>query len=80
MVVIDAHYRIVLASPAVTTLFGYGVDELLGQSIDLLVPGSQKEYTSNTFDASSRRPILEKWALASISPGSVATAWSYRLT
>ena len=43
VVVIDAHYRIVLASPAVTTLFGYGVDELLGQSIDILVPDSQKE-------------------------------------
>ena len=43
VVVIDAHYRIVLVSPAVTTLFGYEVDELLGQSIDLLVPDSRKE-------------------------------------
>jgi two-component system, NarL family, sensor histidine kinase DevS len=43
VVVIDDHYRIVLVSPAVTTLFGYEADELLGQSIDLLVPNSRKE-------------------------------------
>lgn len=43
VVVIDAKYRIVLASPAVTALFGYSTDELLGQSIDILVPNSQKE-------------------------------------
>jgi two-component system, NarL family, sensor histidine kinase DevS len=43
VVVIDARYRIVLISPAVTTLFGYEIDELLGQSIDLLVPDSRKE-------------------------------------
>jgi two-component system, NarL family, sensor histidine kinase DevS len=43
VVVIDAHYRIVLASPAVTALFGYDSEELLGQSIDLLVPDSRRE-------------------------------------
>jgi two-component system, NarL family, sensor histidine kinase DevS len=43
VVVIDAGHRIVLASPAVTTLFGYGTEELLGESIDLLVPDSRKE-------------------------------------
>lgn len=47
VVVIDDHYRIVLVSPAVTTLFGYGVDELLGESIDVLVPDSRKELHVN---------------------------------
>jgi PAS domain S-box-containing protein len=42
VVVIDADFRIVLASPAVTTLFGYRTDELLGQSIDVLVPDGRK--------------------------------------
>ena len=40
---IDANYQIVLASPAVTTLFGYETDELLGRSIDVLVPDSRKD-------------------------------------
>jgi PAS domain S-box-containing protein len=43
VVVIDTHHQIVLASPAVTTLFGYEIEELLGQSIDLLVPDNRKE-------------------------------------
>ncbi len=42
VIVIDASYRIVLASPAVTALFGYQTEELLGQSIDVLVPDSRK--------------------------------------
>jgi PAS domain S-box-containing protein len=43
VVVIDTNHQIVLVSPAVTTLFGYQAEELLGQSIDLLVPDSRKD-------------------------------------
>jgi PAS domain S-box-containing protein len=43
VIVIDASHQIVLASPAVTVLFGYPPEELLGQSIDVLVPDSRKE-------------------------------------
>jgi PAS domain S-box-containing protein len=43
VVVIDAAHRIVLANPAVTALFAYRSEELLGQSIDLLVPDSRKD-------------------------------------
>jgi PAS domain S-box-containing protein len=43
VVVIDALHHIVLASPAVTILFGYQPEELLGQLIDVLVPDGQRE-------------------------------------
>ncbi|HEV7958967.1 MAG TPA: PAS domain S-box protein, partial [Acidimicrobiales bacterium] len=43
VVVIDATHQIVLASPAVTLMFGYETEELLGQSIDILVPDTRKE-------------------------------------
>jgi PAS domain S-box-containing protein len=42
VIVIDSLYRIVLASPAVTTLFGYSSAELVGQSIDVLIPDSRR--------------------------------------
>ncbi|HKQ62235.1 MAG TPA: PAS domain S-box protein [Candidatus Polarisedimenticolaceae bacterium] len=38
MVMIDADGRIVLVNAQTEKLFGYGRDELLGQSVDLLVP------------------------------------------
>ncbi len=43
VIVIDAAHRIVLASPAVTSLFGYQAEELLGQTIDILIPDSRKD-------------------------------------
>jgi PAS domain S-box-containing protein len=42
VVVIDEAHQVVRASPAVTILFGYAPEELLGQSIDVLVPDSRK--------------------------------------
>lgn len=43
VVVIDTSFRIVLASPAVAVLFGYTPDELLGESLDFLVPESRRD-------------------------------------
>ncbi len=43
VLVIDASHHIVLVSPAATVLFGYSPEELLGQSIDILVPDSRRE-------------------------------------
>ena len=61
VIVIDAHCRIVLASPAVTALFGYEVEELLGQSIDLLVPESRRvlhgDHLRRFFDAPHPREM-----------------------
>ncbi|HZU45036.1 MAG TPA: PAS domain S-box protein [Terriglobales bacterium] len=38
IVIVNGAGRIVMANPATETMFGYKVDELIGQSIDLLVP------------------------------------------
>ncbi len=43
VIVINESYEIVLASPAVTALFGYPGEELLGQSIDVLVPDGRRQ-------------------------------------
>ena len=43
VLVIDANHCIILASPAVTILFGYAPEELLGQSIDVLVPDGRRD-------------------------------------
>ncbi len=43
IIVIDESHCIVQTSPAVTTLFGYEPDELIGQSIDVLVPDSRRD-------------------------------------
>ncbi len=43
IIVIDERHRIVQTSPAVTTLFGYAPEELIGQSIDVLVPDSRRD-------------------------------------
>jgi len=40
---IDAHGRIVLVNQAAAALFGYEHDELIGQSVELLVPPAQRE-------------------------------------
>jgi PAS domain S-box-containing protein len=38
MIIVDRHGRILLASHRVETMFGYRADELVGQSINVLVP------------------------------------------
>jgi PAS domain S-box-containing protein len=43
IIVIDATHRIVLTSPSVTTLFGYRPEDLIGQSIDVLVPDGRRD-------------------------------------
>jgi PAS domain S-box-containing protein len=43
VIVIDASHRIVLTSPAVTTLFGYLPSELVGELIDRLIPDSRRD-------------------------------------
>jgi PAS domain S-box-containing protein len=40
LLLVDAHGDIVLANPAATRLLGYAIDELIGTSVDALVPDS----------------------------------------
>lgn len=42
-IVVDSNGRIVISSPAVTTLFGYRPEELIGLPIETLVPESAKD-------------------------------------
>jgi PAS domain S-box-containing protein len=46
VVVVDETGSIVLASPAITSLFGYYPEELVGESIDLLVPEEHRDLHS----------------------------------
>ncbi len=43
VIVIDPTYRVVLASPAVATLFGYSSAELVGESIGVLIPDGRRD-------------------------------------
>jgi two-component system, NarL family, sensor histidine kinase DevS len=43
VVVIDSLHDVVLASPAVTVLFGYAPEELVGHSLEILVPDNRRE-------------------------------------
>jgi PAS domain S-box-containing protein len=43
IIVIDSSFRIVLASPSVTSLFGYPTTELVGSSLDVLVPETRRD-------------------------------------
>lgn len=44
MLMVDAAGRIALANPESARLFGYPVDELIGQPLDMLVPEAQREH------------------------------------
>ena len=43
VILIDSMYRIVFTSPAVATLFGYSSAELVGESVDVLIPDSRRD-------------------------------------
>ncbi len=59
VVVIDDSSRIVLSSPAVTSLFGYSPEELVGELIEVLIPIEHRrrhgDHVSRFFDAPRAR-------------------------
>lgn len=61
IIVVNAHGEIVLASMQVTPLFGYQRDELLGQSVDLLLPdelrGRHAQHRATYIAAPRTRPM-----------------------
>ena len=56
LVVADTAGRIVLANPAAASLLGYAVDELVGASIDMLVPDGIRPRHAAYREAYSRAP------------------------
>lgn len=61
VVVIDAEGTIILASPAVTKLFGYYPEELVGTAIETLVPLDRREvhkhHVEHFFDSPQARQM-----------------------
>lgn len=61
ILVISGDGRIALANPCVEKLFGYASDELLGQELEILIPGSFKnihvKYREKYFERPKARPM-----------------------
>jgi PAS domain S-box-containing protein len=61
LLVVDKAGHIVLANPALERMFGYGPEELLGQTLEILLPESVRclhgEQFSNYMDAPVARPM-----------------------
>jgi PAS domain S-box-containing protein len=56
IVIVDREGQIMLVNPALEQLFGYGPDELLGQTIEQLVPGRFRHGHTGQRDAYFTRP------------------------
>ena len=78
VVVVDASGRIILSSPAVTELFGYYPEELIGEPIESLIPAGRRANHASTFVSSSKRPAPDRWAWVSNFPAGTATEPSSR--
>ena len=64
---VDTSGKIVLANHRAEEMFNYTRDELLGASIEMLLPESKPELTSSTGNSTSGRRVCVPWA----------SAWSY---
>lgn len=61
VVAVDSHGIVVLASPAVKTLFGFDPEEIVGQAVELLVPEesgvAHRRHRAKYFDEATPRPM-----------------------
>ena len=75
VIVCDQDGRIVLVNAEAERMFGYERDELVGKSIDVLVPDARaRRSTASTSRATPARRGCARWASAWSSPGAARTA------
>jgi PAS domain S-box-containing protein len=59
--IVDSSGKIIMANPATEAMFGYTVEELIGQSVDLLIPENlrerHKKQRQGYFDRPQTRPM-----------------------
>lgn len=59
--IVDPEGKITMANPATEKMFGYSADELIGQSVDMLVPerlrGSHRNHRDHYFSDPESRPM-----------------------
>lgn len=56
LIVVDSRQRIVQANASLTAIFGYGLDELIGQSLEMLLPERYREGHGRHFAGYSAAP------------------------
>jgi PAS domain S-box-containing protein len=59
LLVVDTAGRIVMANPALESMFGYAKDELLGQPLEILLPESARREHAGHFAAYLRAPVAK---------------------
>jgi len=74
LIIVDEAGRIQIANSQAALLFGYAVDELLGQPVELLLPGASANATPSTAPPMWPHRALAPWAMASTSSLGAATA------
>jgi PAS domain S-box-containing protein len=63
LLVVDTLGHIVLANPALEGIFGYGVDELLGQPVEVLLPTATLQHHAELRSAYMREPVARPMAM-----------------
>lgn len=56
LLVVDRQGRVVLVNPALSQMFGYGAEELMGQPLETLLPEPARAHHGQFFEAYMRQP------------------------
>ncbi len=76
LLMIDAGGRIVLVNREIERLFGYSRDELLGQSVDLLVPESLRAGHAASRARYLEAPAMRAMGAGNRAPGLIRPHWT----
>ena len=69
LLVVDRKGELLMVNPALEGMFGYGAGELLGQSVDVLVPDLQRVHHATLRDDFMRRPSSRPMGVGSALQG-----------